>query len=115
IYLGQVVLSLGKPLPAVACVILIAAGYVAARSGLEWRYRSVRLATKERDHLGHHSAERASEGGFANRVGHSFAHYFARYVPSGTDRELWLARTAGIRTTLRDEVVELYRESRVPV
>jgi len=34
-------------------------------------------------------------------------------VPEGTDRATWLEATAGVRQSLRDEVVHLYREERV--
>lgn len=55
----------------------------------------------------------APSGGFARKVDRLFDRYFGRYVPRGTDRSLWLARTAGIRRKLRDELVEVYREQRI--
>jgi hypothetical protein len=42
-----------------------------------------------------------------------FSHYSAKYAPEGVDPAVWLASTAGIRRYLRDEIVDLYRESRV--
>jgi hypothetical protein len=114
-YLCWVVSALGEPLPMLACVLVVVAGYIAAQNGLEWRYRSERLATKESELFGHLGTRQAPEAGFANRVDHSFTHYFTKYVPKDADRERWLAATAGIRTMLRDEIVELYRESRVGV
>lgn len=51
--------------------------------------------------------------GFADRIDRLFNYYFRRYVPRGTDREYWLAQTAGIRWRLRNEIVELYREQRI--
>jgi hypothetical protein len=114
-YLCQVALAQGELGSVLACVLVVTAGYIALRNGLEWRYRSARLTAKELDYFGQQGVHRAPEAGFANRVDHSFAYYFAKYVPKGVDRERWLAGTVGIRTTLRDEVVELYRESRVGV
>jgi hypothetical protein len=52
-------------------------------------------------------------GGFARKIDRQFDHYFHRYVPHGVERGEWLAATAATRKALRDEVVEIYRESRV--
>lgn len=51
--------------------------------------------------------------GFASGVDHTFEHYFQTWVPHGTDRLEWLAATAGVRGQLRDEIVEIYRESHI--
>ncbi|MBY8870504.1 hypothetical protein K7640_01450 [Micromonospora sp. PLK6-60] len=56
----------------------------------------------------------APASGFAGKVDRLFNRYFGRYVPRGADRAYWLDQTAGIRRQLRDEVVELYREQRIP-
>ncbi|SCE99482.1 hypothetical protein [Micromonospora mirobrigensis] len=56
----------------------------------------------------------APASGFAGKVDRLFNRYFRRYVPRGTDRAYWIAQTAGIRRQLRDEMVELYREQRIP-
>ncbi|PRY31541.1 hypothetical protein [Pseudosporangium ferrugineum] len=50
---------------------------------------------------------------FASGMDRLFDRYFGRYLPSGAARETWLAETAGIRQTLRNELVELYREQGV--
>jgi hypothetical protein len=52
---------------------------------------------------------RAPEPGYAQQVEHRFQHYSHIYAPSGPDRERWLSDTAGIRSTLRDELADLYR------
>ena len=51
--------------------------------------------------------------GFASEIDRLFVQYFARYVPAGVDRKDWLAETSGVRRALRDEITELYRESRI--
>ncbi|GAA0934661.1 hypothetical protein [Nonomuraea longicatena] len=56
---------------------------------------------------------RGAPGGFARKIDRQFDHYFALYVPHGMERADWLAATAATRKALRDEVVEIYRESRV--
>lgn len=53
------------------------------------------------------------ENGFAKDAYRFFAQHFGQYTPRGADRSEWLARTAGIRRYLRDELVEIYREQRV--
>lgn len=114
-YLGWLVVRHGTVPLALAFLAALVATVVAARTGIEWRYRTRRLAMKDRDLIGQRGVGRAPEAGFAKRVHEAFAHYFARYVPKGLDRDSWLADTAGIRATLRDEVVVLYRERGVPV
>jgi hypothetical protein len=110
--LGRSVLAHATPLPILAYLLALLAGYLGSRHGLEWRYQTVRLNAKDRDYFGPRRVNRASEAGFANRVDHAFMHYFNKFVPSETDRAVWLTETAGIRNSLRDEIVDLYRESR---
>lgn len=112
-YLGWILLLHLSPIPVLAYLLMVASAAVAARSGFEWRYRAQRLRAKEREHVGSFADSDAPAGGFANRVDHAFQHYAHKYAPAGVDRSVWLAETRGIRTTLRDEVVELYREDRV--
>lgn len=114
-YIGWLVLVHAAPLPILSYLLALAAGYVGARNGLEWRYRTERLRVKDRAYFGPRLARQPPEGGFASQVDHSFTHYFTKYVPKNEDREIWLAGTTGIRKTLRDEIVELYRESRIGI
>ncbi|MBV8893054.1 MAG: hypothetical protein JO266_13985 [Acidobacteria bacterium] len=114
-YLGWAIVVHATPLPMLAYLVALGSGYVGARNGLEWCYRAERLNVKDRAYFDLRRVNQAPEGGFASRVDHSFTHYFAIYVPDGVDREVWLAHTAGIRRTLRNEIVELYRESRIGV
>jgi hypothetical protein len=67
----------------------------------------------ERDLASRSGGERSGEPGFASRVSRDFEHYFSTYLPVGVERGRWLAITSGVRAVLRDEVVEIYRESRV--
>lgn len=113
-YLGWLVLHNAAPIPVLAYVLAVAAGYVGARCGLEWRYRAQRLRDTERTVSRTWRVNQAPEGGFANRIDQLFDYYFAKYVPKDVDRQRWLADTAGFRNLLRDEVVDLYREARVP-
>jgi hypothetical protein len=114
-YIGWTVLLLARPLPTLGLVAAIAVGWVAIRNGFDWRYRTQRLRLKDLEHFGSNDQRpgQAPEGGFANSVDHDFDFYFAKYVARGFEREDWLAATSGIRKTLRDEIVEIYRESRI--
>ncbi|GII63062.1 hypothetical protein Skr01_31470 [Sphaerisporangium krabiense] len=99
---------------ALALPLFTAGCHACARHGVEWRFRVQRRQEKDRQHWT--AGQRpiaAPQGGFANQIDRQFDYYFARYVPRNTDRAEWLTRTAAIRRCLRDEVVELYRESRV--
>ncbi|HEX5404241.1 MAG TPA: hypothetical protein VFX16_18280, partial [Pseudonocardiaceae bacterium] len=112
-YLGWLVLIHARTAPILAYLVAVPAGYVGARYGLEWRYRSDRLAAKEREHSGNQPIRHAPAGGFADRVDQLFNRYFIKYLPKGEDPHVWLVGTVGIRKTLRDEVVNLYREDSV--
>lgn len=114
-YLGWLVLQHAEPLSISAYVLMLAAGYVAARQGLEWGYRTLRLRTKEHLFFGQVMRKHAPEGGFANDVDRSFKHYTFKYAPKDANHSAWLADTAGIRNLLRDEIVEQYREQRTTV
>lgn len=114
-YIGWTILMLARPLPILGSAAALAVGWVAARNGFDWRYRAQRLRIKDLEHFGGSDLQsgQAPAGGFANKVDHDFGFYFAKYVARGFEREDWLAATSGIRKTLRDEIVEIYRESRI--
>lgn len=103
----------GRASTAAALLLTTAGAAACARSGVEWRFLAERLRATKRAHTAVRHERRAPQHGFANQIDHRFDHYFARYVPRGTDRETWLEQTAGIRQSLRDEIVQLYRESRI--
>ncbi|WP_436759051.1 hypothetical protein [Streptosporangium sp. V21-05] len=97
-----------------ALLLFVTGCYTWARSGVEWRFRIERRQAKDKEYLAvGQRPTSTSQHGFANKIDRQFNDYFARYVPRSTDRTEWLARTAGVRQTLRDEVVDLYRESRI--
>ncbi|GAA1989883.1 hypothetical protein GCM10009799_14620 [Nocardiopsis rhodophaea] len=112
-YLGWSVLMHAEPLPILSYLLLLASGYFALQKGRDWHYRARRLREKEREHRAPLARSRAPEKGFANRIDSAFDYYFVKYGPRGEKRDQWLAETAGIRNTLRNEVVEIYRESRI--
>lgn len=114
-YLGWLVQLRAAPLPMISYLLALFAGYVAARNALEWRYRTLRLRAKNELYFGQAERRRAPEGGFADKVDQSFERYFNKYAPQEENRQEWLAATAGIRNELRDEIVEIYRESRIPI
>ena len=97
-----------------AYLVGVAGGCACVASGLEWRGQVARLQAEDmkfQPPILWFPA--APPGGFANQVDKLFDRYFARYVPDGLDRKAWLAKTVGIRRYLRDEIVEVYRETRV--
>ncbi|RSM56772.1 hypothetical protein DMB66_32980 [Actinoplanes sp. ATCC 53533] len=114
LYLGSLLLQRGESLPILAYVTGILGGAVWAWNGVEWRFRNDRLRAKNREY---HTLPRQHRppppGGFASQVDRIFRACFRKYVPAGIDRESWLAETAGIRRSIRNEVVKAYRDSPV--
>jgi hypothetical protein len=99
-----------------AYLLSITGGYLGARNGVEWRFRIVRRRAKDMEYMTpQRRRTSAPPDGFARKVDQRFDYYFAKYVPHGMERQAWLAMTAGIRRSTRDEIVEIYREQRVGV
>ncbi len=113
--LGWILLQAPTSITIVAYLTLVASAALAAGAGFEWRYRTGRIRAKDFEHLGAFANDDAPEGGFARHVDHRFGYYAHKYSPDSVARSIWLAETRGARTTRRDEVVELYRESRICV
>ncbi|GAA2232922.1 hypothetical protein GCM10010413_34490 [Promicromonospora sukumoe] len=112
-YLGWLTLSSAAPVAIVAYALALAAAWVTARNAFEWRYRVKRLRWEEQRRRAS-AANGGSDGrGFAAGVTRSFEFYFSKYRPRDHEKDWWLAETAGLRTYLRDEIVEIYRESHV--
>lgn len=109
----QSALALNRLLLTFACATALVASYAGAIYGLRWRYQVMRLRAKERQHTDAGRSRRPPAGGFAAEVDRAFAYYFAKYVPTGVDREEWLVSTAGIHRTLREEIVDIYREKQI--
>jgi len=92
---------IGYLLTAIGC-------YMGAVNGPEWRYRIQGRRAKDRNQPASAQAGKPLTK-FASGVDRAFNHYFATYVPRGTDRDAWLLATRGIREQLRDELVATYQ------
>lgn len=112
-YLGWAVLTSGTSVPVVAYVLALGAGCACFLSGLVWHYRERQLRARERAHSARRGADPVSDAGFVYLVHLRLLFYFALYAPEKPDLKRWLAATEGIRAALRDEIVELYGESRI--
>ena len=113
-YLGLLVTQRGQ-LPAILAFLtsVLGAG-IWALNGAEWRFRNNRLRAKELEYRSPPRQRRSPpSGGFASQVDGLFRRYFRRYVPDGVDRATWLTETAGLRRSIRDEVVNAYRDNPV--
>lgn len=115
-YIGHLLAREGRFSVLAAYALSVTGAYLGARDGVEWCFRTVRRHAKDREYgVPRQRGTGTPPGGFARGVDQRFDHYFAVYVPSGVDRATWLAATAGIRKSMRDEVVETYQEARVGV
>lgn len=108
----QAVVS-ARPAPILLYGLALAFGVVAARDGRLWHYQKQRLTGMSLVYLDPGTPSSAPEGGFAARVTHDVQYYFAKNLPKDIKRADWLDYTAGLRNSLRDELVEIYREQRV--
>ncbi len=113
-YLAKAVILTARPLPMVAYLAALALACFAIRGGFQWHYLSGRLAEHERQYAGRSGTTGTLDQGFAASVTRQFEYYFNRYPPGDMDRANWTKTTSGIRSWLRNEIVDLYRESRVP-
>ncbi|OJF14763.1 hypothetical protein [Couchioplanes caeruleus] len=111
---GRLLLQRGDPAAMAALVLAAAGGAVAMVHAVPWHFARARLRMKDAVLAPpRQRVAEAPERGFARAVDRLVDHYFARYVPDGSDRDTWLAQTAGIKRHLRDELVEIYREQRI--
>lgn len=112
-YLGWLAVQRATLFATLAYLVAIAGGYAGAIHGARWRFRTERLRAKDREYGNARlRGADAAPGGFTHQVEKLFRHYSTKYTPRNADRAVWLIETAGIRRSLRDEIVELYRESR---
>jgi hypothetical protein len=114
-YLGRTVVLDVQVLPILAYVTAAGAAVVAIRAGHEWRYRSTRIAAKDRLYRPRPGRGTTLEDGFARQVDHAFTHYANRYAPKDDTRRAYLTATSGFLAARRNELAEIYRESRIPV
>jgi len=112
-YIGWLLLARGKVPALFAYAISVVGGYFCFVKGLDWRDRAERLRAKEQERRAPGPRAHAPPGGFAHSVDKLFKRYFAKYMPDGEDRKTWQATTAGIHRYLRDEIVQVYRETGV--
>jgi hypothetical protein len=113
-YLGFLLVRRGEIVPIFAYLITILGGISWAWNGLEWNSRNERLRAKNREYYGPlRQRQPPPLDGFASQVDRIVRACFRKYVPTGVKRDVWLAETAGIRRSLRDEIVRAYRDSRV--
>jgi hypothetical protein len=112
-WLGWVVLTTGRVGPVLALLLAVGAGHLCVVRGVRWRFNVERRRAKDAVHRPPQQRRTAPSGGFANRVDRLFNQYAGRYIPERIDRAEWLKLTAGMRRHLRDEIVEVYRETRV--
>ncbi|MGW7533297.1 hypothetical protein [Amycolatopsis sp. NPDC054798] len=112
-YLVKEAILTAKPLPMVACLLAALAAVYATRTGVRWRVLTRCLVDRELRYSGRVGNAEATDKGFAASVTRQFDYYFNRYPPAGMDPAQWTSASAGVRASLRNEIVELYRESRI--
>jgi hypothetical protein len=114
-YFGLELLRHGAVLGVLAYVTGLAGGAVAAVNGLDLRFRVERRRMKDRQLQSPGPVTSRSPGeGFVGKVDALFRRYPPKYLPDKAERDAWEAATVGIRSFDRDEIVEVYRESRIP-
>ena len=113
-YVGWLLLGSGDWLAPVLYLAGIAGGSIGFAKGLQWRHRVELLRAKEEEHQPPRPRLKlAPSGGFADRVDRLFSRYFDKYMPTDTNWKEWQTGTSGIRRCLRDEIVDIYRETGV--
>ena len=98
----------------VALTMAVIAAGVAVGNGAEWRFRAEKLRTEERQRRAARFPGTGRPGGFAYQVDRMYLRYANRYAPDGAERAAWLVDAYAPLSRLRDELVEVYREQRVP-
>lgn len=112
-YLGWLVFARAWWPGILAYLGMLAAGATVSRTGVDWRYRVERLRAEDRKYLPSLPRKGISGDGFSQSIDQLFDRYFTRLAPTGDEAQRWLTQTSGYRDSLRTEVVDLYRESRV--
>jgi hypothetical protein len=93
----------------------LAGGTVGAVNGLQLSFLTERRRMKDGQFQGPAPAASRSAGEvFAAKVDALFRRYSPTYLPDQAERDAWEAATAGVRSFDRNEIVEVYRESRIP-
>lgn len=114
-YFGWELLWHGGVFGVLAYLAGLAGALSAAAKGPELRFLAERRRMKEQQlQASRPPASRPPRDGFADKVDALFRHYWPQCLSDKTEREAWKASTAGIHAFDRDEIVEVYRESRIP-
>jgi hypothetical protein len=114
-YFGWDLLRHGAVLGMLGYMAGLVGAAVAAVNGLELRYLAERRRMKDSQLQAPAAVTPRSPGErFAGKVDALFRRYAPKYLPDKAERDAWEAATAGIRSFDRDEIVEVYRESRIP-
>ncbi|WP_018353238.1 hypothetical protein [Longispora albida] len=110
---GLVLARDGQTKSLTALVLSAFGGYLFAWHGMTWRYCAERLALLERRYRkpSDRATRRAPADGFTSQVNQMFKYYTRRVLE---DVPGCAEATAGIRRYLRDEILEQYRERRIP-
>ncbi|WP_261569646.1 hypothetical protein [Frankia gtarii] len=110
--IGLTLAQAGRASGILAWLVSVAGGFFGVQHGLEWRWRVQRRQAKDKQfETPQQSKTAAPSSGFAWQVDQ----YFARCRPEDVDRKAWRKETAGILRYIRDEIVEVYRETKVNV
>jgi hypothetical protein len=112
--IGWLALERGDTSALVALTLAVIAAGVAVGNGAEWRFRAERLRTEERQRRAARFPGTGRPGGFAYQVDRMYLRYANRFAPDGPERAAWLVDAYAPLSRLRDELVEVYREQRVP-
>lgn len=114
-YFGWELLRHGAVLGVLAYAAGLVGGAVATVNGPELRFLAERRRMKDKQLQIPAQAASLSPGeGFAGKVDALFRRYSPKYLPDKAERDAWETATAGIRSFDRNEIVEVYRESRIP-
>ncbi len=112
--IGWLVLQGGHTSTVMAFVIALVGAGVALVNGAEWRFRDERLRAKERELHGRLLfSDLAAAGGFADKVDRLYARYYRKFAPRGDTRADWGIAAYGPLCAFREELTEVYRESRI--
>ncbi|GLY32537.1 hypothetical protein Kisp02_59020 [Kineosporia sp. NBRC 101731] len=99
---------------AVAVLPALFGGYRLLVDGVHWLAAKDAVRAREKVLFGELPEMTAPpKGGFAEGIDRYFDRYFGTYVPRDTERTSWQQQTAGIRRLIRNEIVEIFRESDV--
>lgn len=106
----------GSAAALVTCCLALTASCIGGRYALDWRFRTLRRRQKDAEYRNSPiRRHRPPLDGFADKVDKTFDHFFATNRLPDTARGEWMKQTAAIRRAMRHEIVEVYRDSRIPI